>query len=61
MSTNTLSKHEQLDALASHYGLPTYSQLLDVLTAMRRCPGVWQTDQETGETFGNLIDTVSPR
>lgn len=28
------------------------------LEAMKRCPGVWQTDQETGETFGNLIDAA---
>ena len=30
-------------------------ELAEALEAMRRCPGVHQTDQETGETFDTLI------
>ena len=30
--------------------------LVAALKAMKRCPGVGQTDQETGETFQTIID-----
>lgn len=32
-----------------------YNGMVKALNAMRRCPGVYTTDQETGETFATLI------
>lgn len=33
-------------------------ELVTVLRAVLRCDGIWHTDQETGETFGDLINAA---
>lgn len=35
-----------------------FDGLVNALQAMKRCPGVYQTDQETASTFDGIIDAA---
>lgn len=38
--------------------ISAHDELVVALQAMKRCPGFYQTDQETGEVFGNLVNAA---
>lgn len=59
MSDHTSSQFTVTDVAAINgCEIDSRTTMVRALLAMRRCPGLFSTDQVTGETFATLVETA---